>query len=66
MSVSNVIELQFTDDDNLKPERNFKTCPVCTSEGIDSLPVSPNEAYTYYVSESAGVSLSFTSANSRR
>jgi hypothetical protein len=50
----------------LRETRMIKTCPVCTSEGIDSLPVSPNEAYTYDVSESAGLSLSFTSLNSRR
>jgi hypothetical protein len=97
MSVTNTIESQFSDDDNLKPERNsvgyhdhsqdisffqicqscfwctsalhetrmIKICPVCASEGIDSLPVSPNEAYSYDVTESAGVSLSFTSPNSK-
>jgi hypothetical protein len=43
----------------------IKICPVCTSEGIDSLPISPNEAYTYDISESAGLSLSFKSFNSR-
>jgi hypothetical protein len=46
--------------------RMIKVCPVCTSEGIDSLPISPNEVYTYDLSESAGVSLSFASLNSRR
>src|ERR671914_1226435 len=46
--------------------RMIKICPVCTSEGIDSLPISPNEVYTYDVSESAGVSLSFKSFNSKR
>src|SRR5918992_5018604 len=103
MSIINVIESQFSDDDNnnynLKPEshsaatyhehsndvsffqicqscfwcsstlyatRMIKICPVCTSEGIDSLPISPNEVYTYDVSESAGVSLSFKSFNSKR
>ena len=50
----------------LRETRMIKICPVCTSEEIDSLPVSPNEAYTYDVSESAGVTLSFTSPNSRR
>ena len=44
----------------------IKICPVCTSEGIDSLPVSPNEVYTYDISESAGVNLSFKSFNSKR
>jgi hypothetical protein len=44
----------------------IKTCPVCASGGIDSMPVSPNEVYTYDVSESAAVILSFTSLNSRR
>jgi hypothetical protein len=99
MSITNVIESQFSDENNnLKPERNsaayhnhshdvsffqicqscfwcsstlyatrmIKICPVCTSEVIDSLPVSPNEVYTYDVSESAGVSLSFKSFNSKR
>jgi hypothetical protein len=99
MSITNVIESQFIDDDNnLKPERNsagyhdhshdvsffqicqscfwctstlhetrmIKICPVCTSEAIDSLPVSPNEVYTYDVSGSAGVNLSFKSFNSKR
>jgi hypothetical protein len=97
MGLSNAIESQFSDHDNLKPERHsagyhdhsqdvsffqicqscfwcasalletrmIKTCPVCASEGIDSLPVSPKEAYTYDVSESAGVNLSFTSPNSK-
>ena len=50
----------------LHATRMIKICPVCTSEGIDSLPISPNEVYTYNVSESAGVSLSFKSFNSRR
>jgi hypothetical protein len=50
----------------LHATRMIKICPVCTSEGIDSLPISPNEAYTYDVSESAGVSLSFKSFNSKR
>jgi hypothetical protein len=98
MSVINAIESQFSEDDNLKPERDpagyhdhsqdvsffqicqscfwcvsslretrmIKICPVCASEGIDSLPISPKEIYSYDVSESAGVSLSFTSLNSRR
>jgi hypothetical protein len=44
----------------------IKMYPVCTSEGIDSLPISANEVYTYDISESAGVSLSFKSFNSRR
>src|SRR5919106_4806778 len=46
--------------------RMIKICPVCTSEGIYSLPISPNEAYTYEVSKLGGLSLSFTSFNSRR
>lgn len=46
--------------------RMIKICPVCTSEGIDSIPISPNEAYTYDVSESAGVSLLFKSFTSKR
>ena len=50
----------------LNATRMIKICPVCTSEGIDSLPVSPNEVYTYDVSQSAGVSLSFKSFNSKR
>ena len=50
----------------LNATRMIKICPVCTSEGIDSLPISPNEVYTYDVSESAGVSLSFKSFNSKR
>lgn len=50
----------------LRETRMIKTCPVCTSEGIDSLPISPNEAYTYDVSNSAGLSLSFKRFNSRR
>jgi hypothetical protein len=50
----------------LHATRMIKICPVCTSEGIDSLPISPNELYTYDVSESAGVSLSFKSFNSKR
>jgi hypothetical protein len=50
----------------LHATRMIKVCAVCTSEGIDSLPVSPNEVYTYDVSESAGVSLSFKSFNSKR
>ena len=98
MSITKVIELQFTDNGNPKPERKpagyhnhshdvslfqicqfcfwctstlyetrmIKKCPVCTSEGIDSLPISPNEIYTYDVTESTGVSLSFKSLNSKR
>jgi hypothetical protein len=50
----------------LHETRMIKMCPVCTSEGIDSLPISANEVYTYDISESAGVSLSFKSFNSRR
>src|SRR5919106_1570192 len=50
----------------LHETRMIKICPVCTSEGIDSLPISANEVYTYDISESAGVSLSFKSFNSRR
>jgi hypothetical protein len=91
-----MIEAQFSDDNNLKPNRNsagyhdhshdvsffqicqscfwftstlhttrmIKICPVCTSEGIDSLPISPNEVYPYDVSESANLSLSFRNASS--
>ena len=91
-----MIESQFSDDNNLKPDRNsagyhdhshdvsffqicqscfwctstlhatrmIKICPVCTSEGIDSLPISPNEVYPYDVSESANLSLSFRNASS--
>lgn len=51
---------------SLYATRMIKICPVCTSEGIDSLPISPNEVYTYDVSQSAGVSLSFKSFNSKR
>jgi hypothetical protein len=51
---------------SLHETRMIKICPVCTSEGIDSLPLSPNEIYTYDVTESAGVSLSFKSLNSKR
>ena len=89
-----MIELQFSDDNNLKPDRNsagyhdhshdvsffqicqscfwytstlnatsmIKICLVCTSEGIDSLPISPNEVYSYDVSGSANLSLSFNSS----
>jgi hypothetical protein len=90
-----MIESQFSDDNNLKPDRNsaaayhdhshdvsffqicrscfwctstlhatrmIKICPVCTSEGIDSLPISPNEVYSYDVSGSANLSLSFNSS----
>ena len=92
-----MIESQFSDDNNLKPDRNsagyhdhshnvsffqicqscfwctstlhatrmIKICPVCTSEGIDSLPISPNEVYPYDVSESANLSRSFKSFNSK-
>ena len=56
----------FWSASTLRETRMIKICPVCTSEGIDSLPVSPNEAYTYDVSESAGLSLSFKSFDSRR
>jgi hypothetical protein len=104
MSIINVIESQFSDDDNnnknnLKPERYLvatyhehpndvsffqicqscfwcsstlyatrmtKICPVCTSEGIDSMPISPNEAYTYDVGKTGGLELSFRLLNSRR
>jgi hypothetical protein len=98
MSITNVIELQISDDDSPKPERKpagyhnhshdvsffqicqfcfwctstllktrmIKICPVCTSKGIDSLPISPNEIYTYDVTESSGVNLSFKSLNSKR
>jgi hypothetical protein len=91
MSITNRIESQFSDDNNLKPDRNsagyhdhshdvsffqicqscfwctstlnatsmIKICLVCTSEGIDSLPISPNEVYSYGVSKSANPSLSF-------
>lgn len=50
----------------LRETRMIKTCPACTSEAIDSLPISPNEAYTYDVSKPAGLSLSFKPFNSRR
>jgi len=50
----------------LHETRMIKICPVCTSEGIDSLPISPNEAYTHDISESSGLSLSFKSFNSRK
>ena len=92
-----MIESQFSDDNNLKPDRNsavyqdhshdvsffqicqscfwctstlhatrmIKVCPVCTSEGIDSLPISTNEVYPYDVSESANLSRSFKSFNSK-
>src|SRR5215218_6084812 len=56
--ITNMIESQFSDDNNLKPDRNsagyhdhshdvsfFKF--VCTMEGIDSLTISPNEVYSY-------------------
>jgi hypothetical protein len=99
MSISNMTESQFSDeDDNLKLERNsagyhyhsqdvsffqicqscfwcasvlyeprmVNTCPVCTSERMDSLPITPKEAYTYDISESAGLSLSSRSLDSRR
>src|ERR687891_2157354 len=102
MSITNVIESQFSDDNNnnLKPERRnsaasyhdhshdisffqicqscfwcsstlyatrmIKICPVCTSEGIDSIPISPNEAYTYDVGKTGGLELSFRLLNSRR
>jgi hypothetical protein len=91
-----MIESQFSDDNNLKPDRNsagyhdhshdvsffqicqscfwctftphvtrmIKICSVCTSKGIDSLPISPNEVYPYDVSESANLSLSFKNASS--
>ena len=91
MSITDMIESQFSDDNNLKPDRNsagyhdhshdvsffqicqscfcctstlnatsmIKICLVCTSEGIDSLPISPNDVYSYDVSESANLSLSF-------
>ena len=97
--ITNMIESQFSDDNNLKPDRNsaaayhdhshdvsffqicqscfwctstlhatrmIKICPVCTSEEIDSLPISQNEVYPYDVSESANLSLSFKSFNSKR
>jgi hypothetical protein len=50
----------------LHATRMIKICPVCTREGIDSLPISPNEVYTYDLSESAGVSLSFKLFDSKR
>jgi hypothetical protein len=46
--------------------RMIKMCPVCTSEGIDSMPISPNEAYTYDVGNTGGLELSFRLLNSRR
>lgn len=46
--------------------RMIKICPVCTSEGIDSMPISPNEAYTYDVGKTGGLELSFRLLNSRR
>jgi hypothetical protein len=61
-----ICQFCFWSASTLRETRMIKKCPVCTSEGIDSLPVSPNEAYTYDVSESAGLSLSFKSFNSRR
>jgi hypothetical protein len=44
----------------------IKICPVCTGEGIDSIPISPNEAYTYDVSKTGGLDLSFKLINSGR
>jgi hypothetical protein len=46
--------------------RMIKICPVRTSEGIDSIPISPNEAYTYDVGKTGGLELSFRLLNSRR
>jgi hypothetical protein len=46
--------------------RMIKICPVCISEGIDSIPISPNEAYTYDVGKTGGLELSFRLLNSRR
>ncbi len=46
--------------------RMIRICPLCESIGIDSLPISPNEAYTYDVNKSAGLSLTFKSFNSRK
>jgi hypothetical protein len=46
--------------------RMIKICPVCTSEGIDSIPISPNEAYTYDFGKSGGLELSFRLLNSKR
>jgi hypothetical protein len=40
----------------------IKICPVCTREGIDSLPISPNEVYSYDVSGSANLRLPFNSS----
>ena len=44
----------------------IKICPVCTSEGIDSIPISSNEAYTYDVGKTGGLELSFRLLNFRR
>ena len=46
--------------------RMIKICPVCASEGIDSIPISPDEAYTYDVGKKGGLELSFRLLNSRR
>jgi hypothetical protein len=46
--------------------RMIKICPVCISEGIDSIPISPNEAYTYDVGKKGGLELSFRLLNPRR
>ena len=46
--------------------RMIKICPVCISEGIDSIPISPNEAYTYDVGKTGGLELSFRLINFRR
>ena len=50
----------------LHATRMIKIGPICTSEEIDSLPISPNEVYTYDVIESTGVILSFKSFNCKR
>ena len=43
----------------LDENKMYKVCPVCTSAITESIPISPNEAFTYDLNGSAGLSLSF-------